>query len=91
MFPGPGSITIEEMPEQLLKRSVCSLKQPGPKRLKVDDESKDTQGGDRQQSTCPLQRVVFIDSTWNQTNKIITDERLQGNYVLQKRLMVLLV
>uniref|UniRef100_A0A3Q4C0F3 tRNA-uridine aminocarboxypropyltransferase 1 n=1 Tax=Mola mola TaxID=94237 RepID=A0A3Q4C0F3_MOLML len=25
----------------------------------------------------PLQRVVFIDSTWNQTNKISTDERLQ--------------
>lgn len=29
---------------------------------------------------CPLQRVVFIDSTWNQTNRIITDERLQCNY-----------
>uniref|UniRef100_A0A3B5MTQ0 tRNA-uridine aminocarboxypropyltransferase 1 n=1 Tax=Xiphophorus couchianus TaxID=32473 RepID=A0A3B5MTQ0_9TELE len=26
----------------------------------------------------PLQRVVFIDSTWNQTNKISTDERLEG-------------
>ncbi|XP_010889586.2 DTW domain-containing protein 1 [Esox lucius] len=25
-----------------------------------------------------LQRVVFIDSTWNQTNRIITDERLQA-------------
>ncbi|XP_072889199.1 tRNA-uridine aminocarboxypropyltransferase 1 [Hemitrygon akajei] len=25
----------------------------------------------------PLKRVIFIDSTWNQTNKIITDERLQ--------------
>lgn len=28
---------------------------------------------------CPLERVVVIDSTWNQTNKIVTDERLQGN------------
>ncbi|XP_055774526.1 tRNA-uridine aminocarboxypropyltransferase 1-like [Salvelinus fontinalis] len=27
---------------------------------------------------CPLQRVVFIDSTWNQTTRIITDERLQA-------------
>lgn len=25
-----------------------------------------------------LRKIIFIDSTWNQTNKIITDERLQG-------------
>ncbi|NXT03453.1 DTWD1 protein, partial [Jacana jacana] len=25
-----------------------------------------------------LKKIIFIDSTWNQTNKIITDERLQG-------------
>ncbi|KAJ8340409.1 hypothetical protein SKAU_G00350420 [Synaphobranchus kaupii] len=82
VFPGPGSITMEEMSKQLLeiaqKRTVCSLNEPCPKRVKVDDESKDTQNAEDQQSTCPLQRVVFIDSTWNQTNKIITDERLQA-------------
>ncbi|XP_060734471.1 tRNA-uridine aminocarboxypropyltransferase 1 isoform X2 [Tachysurus vachellii] len=26
---------------------------------------------------CQVQRVIFIDSTWNQTTKIISDERLQ--------------
>jgi hypothetical protein len=25
-----------------------------------------------------LKKIIFIDSTWNQTNKILTDERLQG-------------
>lgn len=25
-----------------------------------------------------LKKIIFIDSTWNQTNKIFTDERLQG-------------
>ncbi|KAG5849006.1 tRNA-uridine aminocarboxypropyltransferase 1 [Anguilla rostrata] len=81
VFPGPGSVTMEEMSKQLLetsqKRTVCSLKEPCPKRVKVD-ESTDSQSAEDQQSTCPLQRVVFIDSTWNQTNKIITDERLQA-------------
>ncbi|KAJ8271681.1 hypothetical protein COCON_G00105400 [Conger conger] len=77
VFPGPGSITIEEMSEQLLKRTVCPLKEPCPKRQKVDKDSKETQSAESEQST-PLQRVIFIDSTWNQTNKIITDERLQA-------------
>lgn len=27
---------------------------------------------------CPLERVVFIDSTWNQTKSICNDERLKG-------------
>lgn len=27
---------------------------------------------------CPLERVVFIDSTWNQTKAICNDERLRG-------------
>ncbi|XP_017321586.1 tRNA-uridine aminocarboxypropyltransferase 1 isoform X2 [Ictalurus punctatus] len=30
-----------------------------------------------QEDTRPVQRVIFIDSTWNQTTKIISDERLQ--------------
>lgn len=30
---------------------------------------------------CPFNRVVFIDSTWNQTKKIYLDERLKGKYL----------
>ncbi|KAI1889683.1 hypothetical protein AGOR_G00165480 [Albula goreensis] len=82
VFPGPGSVTVEEISKQLLevsqKRSSASLEEPCPKRAKHDAELKDAQGVEGQQSACPLQRVVFIDSTWNQTSKIITDERLQA-------------
>jgi hypothetical protein len=29
--------------------------------------------------SCKLERVVFVDSTWNQTKTICSDERLRGN------------
>ncbi len=45
---------------------------PRVKRLKVTGDT------DPETHSCPIQRVVFIDSTWNQTTRIITDERLQG-------------
>ena len=34
-------------------------------------------------SWAPFDRVVFIDSTWNQTRSICNDERLKGMAVLQ--------
>ncbi|KAJ8398265.1 hypothetical protein AAFF_G00428350 [Aldrovandia affinis] len=82
VFPGPGAVAVEEMSEQLLeiaqRRSVSSFEEPCSKRLKRDEESEDTRDAESKPNACPLQRVVFIDSTWNQTNKIITDERLQA-------------
>ncbi|XP_018619181.1 tRNA-uridine aminocarboxypropyltransferase 1 [Scleropages formosus] len=82
VFPGSQSVTVEEMSKQLLeipkKSSDDSTDAPCPKRLKREVKSLEEQCTKNQQGVCPLQRVVFIDSTWNQTNKIITDERLQA-------------
>ncbi|XP_023669809.2 tRNA-uridine aminocarboxypropyltransferase 1 [Paramormyrops kingsleyae] len=84
VFPGPGSVTIEEMMEELQvlrvpdKGGAASAGEPSPKRAKRDDESEERDGTKVQQRAFVLQKVVFIDSTWNQTNKIISDERLQA-------------
>lgn len=45
----------------------------------LDEENpvKEQNVGEMETHPTPLKRVIFIDSTWNQTNKIITDERLQ--------------
>ncbi|KAF4071774.1 hypothetical protein AMELA_G00266530 [Ameiurus melas] len=51
---------------------------PGPDSMTVQelaDYIKNTEH--TQEDTRPVQRVIFIDSTWNQTTKIISDERLQ--------------
>ncbi|TRY90195.1 hypothetical protein DNTS_033372 [Danionella cerebrum] len=63
VFPGPGSMAVEELWEFFSERRSA-------KRLKTEGESEES-------SVCPIHRVVFIDSTWNQTSRIITDERLQ--------------
>uniref|UniRef100_UPI003AAF9C26 tRNA-uridine aminocarboxypropyltransferase 1 n=1 Tax=Centroberyx gerrardi TaxID=166262 RepID=UPI003AAF9C26 len=94
VFPGPGSVTIQDMMQCLHhradNRSHDSSDEPCPKRLRSEealgathiaedlgsrtpDEAKGSES-----RVYPLQRVVFIDSTWNQTNRIITDERLQA-------------
>ncbi|XP_006628759.3 tRNA-uridine aminocarboxypropyltransferase 1 isoform X2 [Lepisosteus oculatus] len=92
VFPGPGSVTIEEMMGQLSKLVVKksryplehnrSSEQPPQKRLKGEGNSEDGESSastpTEPEETSTLKRVVFIDSTWNQTNKIITDERLQA-------------
>ncbi|XP_048825251.1 tRNA-uridine aminocarboxypropyltransferase 1 [Brienomyrus brachyistius] len=82
VFPGPGSVTVEEMMEELLrvpgKGGAPSAGEPSPKRVKRDDESEERESTKLQQRDCVLQKVIFIDSTWNQTNKIISDERLQA-------------
>lgn len=89
VFPGPGSVTMEELMQQLHQSGgkFTELDEPCPKRLKeeIQNETPIVQtpgpGGlaaAEMLMACPIQRVVFIDSTWNQTNKIITDERLQA-------------
>lgn len=89
VFPGPGAVTVQNMLQNLIDRSdSCSRDalQPCRKRLKSErievaavnppSGTPDEERGSESRAL-PLQRVVFIDSTWNQTNKISTDERLQ--------------
>ncbi|XP_020370763.1 tRNA-uridine aminocarboxypropyltransferase 1 [Rhincodon typus] len=58
-----------------------TLEEPEHKRAKYDHKdqgsSEERDFGQAKTKISPLKRVIFIDSTWNQTNKIITDERLQ--------------
>ncbi|XP_038669185.1 tRNA-uridine aminocarboxypropyltransferase 1 [Scyliorhinus canicula] len=61
-----------------------TLEGPEHKRAKHDHDSLDARNPTEEQDAeelkikmASLKRVIFIDSTWNQTNKIITDERLQ--------------
>lgn len=71
------------MVQCLHNRTGRSSDEPCTKRLKGElgaaHAVEITEAEASESSVCPLQRVVFIDSTWNQTNKISTDERLQGN------------
>ncbi|MBN3296334.1 DTWD1 protein, partial [Amia calva] len=86
VFPGPGSLTIEELTEQLVaaaKRARdSSTDEPAVKRMKCESKPEDGKSSSNQpteqEKSSPLKRILFIDSTWNQTNKIITDERLQA-------------
>uniref|UniRef100_A0A8C1Q521 tRNA-uridine aminocarboxypropyltransferase 1 n=1 Tax=Cyprinus carpio TaxID=7962 RepID=A0A8C1Q521_CYPCA len=66
VFPAPDAMTVEELWEHFSADG-----QPRVKRVKVSEADPDARG-------CPIQRVVFIDCTWNQTTRIITDERLQA-------------
>lgn len=91
VFPGPRAVSVQDMMKCLHDRSTGrshdSSDEPCRKRLKTKQvqgsisESSESGTPDEAQSSVskvgPLQRVVFIDSTWNQTNKISTDERLQ--------------
>ncbi|XP_005376748.1 PREDICTED: DTW domain-containing protein 1 isoform X1 [Chinchilla lanigera] len=82
IFPGPQSISIKDISLHLQKRTqnkgkTDDLERPSIKRKKTEEqESCDFSDGKCKGTT--LKRVIFIDSTWNQTNKIVTDERLQG-------------
>lgn len=94
VFPGPRAVSVQDMIQHLHEQSNSRLRHtcdgPKKKRLKCDEHGDSTCPAESSQSGTagpkgaesgqfPLQRVVFIDSTWNQTNKISTDERLQGN------------
>ncbi|XP_055875109.1 tRNA-uridine aminocarboxypropyltransferase 1-like isoform X2 [Biomphalaria glabrata] len=45
-----------------------------------EEETEQTKGENKltDAKSLPFERVVFIDSTWNQTNNIVTDERLKN-------------
>ncbi|XP_006500195.1 tRNA-uridine aminocarboxypropyltransferase 1 isoform X2 [Mus musculus] len=83
VFPGPQSISIEDVSFHLQKRieskgrnKADNLDVP-PRKLK---RTTDEEGWDLHESTRQgpeLKRVVFIDSTWSQTNQIASDERLR--------------
>ncbi|XP_026175900.1 tRNA-uridine aminocarboxypropyltransferase 1 [Mastacembelus armatus] len=93
VFPGPGAVSVQDMMQYLRDRIQSSPHQsssePCIKKLKTEDvkhathTAENPEAGTTDEADClgsrvyPLQRVVFIDSTWNQTNKISTDERLQ--------------
>ncbi|RVE74292.1 hypothetical protein OJAV_G00020550 [Oryzias javanicus] len=90
VFPGSEAVSVKDIQRCLGDRRKMKLhdhlEEPHPKRLKIEEVEGGTQAAknpeaeatDEKSKVFPLQRVVFIDSTWNQTNKIITDERLQG-------------
>ncbi|XP_074090816.1 tRNA-uridine aminocarboxypropyltransferase 1 [Macrotis lagotis] len=86
VFPGPNSVSVEDISLHLHKhipsnalgsKDDKSDKQP-IKRPKMEiEQNEDAENNSRRDGTS-LKKVVFIDSTWNQTHKIIADERLQG-------------
>lgn len=94
LFPGPGAVSVQDMMQCLLDRHDSrshDSSEPRVKRLKTEgvqgragtakrpETDTPDEGEDPESRLFPLQRVVFIDSTWNQTKKISSDERLQGN------------
>lgn len=89
VFPGPGSVSMEDMTQHLShmadRGSSNSPEEPHPKRLRGGETPAEGPGSGSPHvaegpgsGAGPLLRVVFIDSTWNQTNRIVTDERLQA-------------
>ncbi|XP_034849514.1 DTW domain-containing protein 1 [Mirounga leonina] len=81
VFPGPKSVSVKDISFHLQKRIQNNVKgknddpdKPFIKRKKTEEQDLNDSNG--QDTT--LKKIIFIDSTWNQTNKIFTDERLQG-------------
>ncbi|XP_035957809.1 tRNA-uridine aminocarboxypropyltransferase 1 [Halichoerus grypus] len=81
VFPGPKSVSVKDISFHLQKRIQNNVKgknddpdKPFIKRKKTEEQ--DLNDSNSQDTT--LKKIIFIDSTWNQTNKIFTDERLQG-------------
>lgn len=81
VFPGPKSVSIKDISFHLQKRIQNNLRgknddsdKPSIKRKKTEEQDLD----DNKCKETSLKKIIFIDSTWNQTNKIFSDERLQG-------------
>ncbi|XP_040824971.1 tRNA-uridine aminocarboxypropyltransferase 1 isoform X2 [Ochotona curzoniae] len=87
VFPGPQSVSIKDISFHLQKRMQDNIRdksddsdKPTVKRKKTEEmEDLDLIGS----KGTTLKKIIFIDSTWNQTNKIFTDERLQGYLSIQ--------
>ncbi|KAL8197248.1 UNVERIFIED_CONTAM: DTW domain-containing protein 1 [Gekko kuhli] len=90
VFPGPSSVSVSDIPLSLLnkpeKKTGCKEvsdlpAEPVLKHAKVEPAGNRDFGDLSSHSAIQntgLKKIIFIDSTWNQTNKIITDERLQA-------------
>ncbi|XP_043837274.1 LOW QUALITY PROTEIN: tRNA-uridine aminocarboxypropyltransferase 1 [Dromiciops gliroides] len=86
VFPGPNSVSVEDISLHLHKyitsNTLYSSKNDRPdvpnKRQKMEIEENGDAGDSSKKGGTLLKKVIFIDSTWNQTHKIIADERLQG-------------
>nr|XP_033776159.1 DTW domain-containing protein 1 isoform X2 [Geotrypetes seraphini]XP_033776160.1 DTW domain-containing protein 1 isoform X2 [Geotrypetes seraphini] len=90
VFPGPNSVSVEDCLLYLLKCTQPNdlAVEPAAKRKKCTSQEEKKLHENKVTNTIEnieqvkmktlLRKVVFIDSTWNQTNKIISDERLQG-------------
>lgn len=83
VFPGPNAVSLKNGIQYLTQYNnhTKDIPEPSVKRPRLDNdpsnnEDKSIKGGGETRNY--LKKVVFIDSTWNQTNKIISDERLQG-------------
>ncbi|XP_053784803.1 tRNA-uridine aminocarboxypropyltransferase 1 isoform X2 [Desmodus rotundus] len=81
VFPGPKSVSVKDISFHLQKRVQNNVRgknddpdKPSVKRKKTEEQ--DLNDGEYKETT--LKKIIFIDSTWNQTNKILSDERLQG-------------
>ncbi|XP_007933384.1 tRNA-uridine aminocarboxypropyltransferase 1 [Orycteropus afer afer] len=84
VFPGPKSVSIKEISSHLQKRIQNNVRGASDDLDKPSIKRKKTEGqdgcdlNDSKWKGIALKKIIFIDSTWNQTNKILTDERLQG-------------
>ncbi|XP_054420813.1 tRNA-uridine aminocarboxypropyltransferase 1 [Pteronotus mesoamericanus] len=81
VFPGPKSVSIKEISFYLQKRIQNNVRGKNDDPDKPSIKRKKTEEQDLNDSKCKettLKKIIFIDSTWNQTNKILSDERLQG-------------
>ncbi|XP_006831929.1 PREDICTED: DTW domain-containing protein 1 [Chrysochloris asiatica] len=84
VFPGPKSVSIKDISFHLQKRMQNNVRsdnddndRPSIKRKKTEGEG-GCELNDSNWKGTTLKKIIFIDSTWNQTNKIFSDERLQG-------------
>ncbi|XP_075386633.1 tRNA-uridine aminocarboxypropyltransferase 1 [Tenrec ecaudatus] len=84
VFPGPKSVSVKDISSHLQKRIQNHTRDEHDDPDKPPVKRKKTAGqdghslNDSKWEGPALKRIVFIDSTWNQTNKIVSDERLQG-------------
>lgn len=101
IFPGPNSVSVKDIAfhlQKYTKKGVCArdddcFREPLLKQAKIEPEEEKNPheciSSSRSEGT-RLKKIIFIDSTWNQTNKIITDERLQGKKIQVDTEMLLL-
>uniref|UniRef100_A0A8C4MEN6 tRNA-uridine aminocarboxypropyltransferase 1 n=1 Tax=Equus asinus asinus TaxID=83772 RepID=A0A8C4MEN6_EQUAS len=84
VFPGPKSVSVKDISFHLQKRIQNNVRGKNDDPDKPSTKRKKTEEEDLNDSKCKdttLKKIIFIDSTWNQTNKIFTDERLQGKKI----------